>query len=155
MTRLLLSLFVVSFCTLVSGLVPATAQSNDVLKEKHGDWEIRCIDGSDTCAMSQIGSTGDGKRALLVTIQRLKGATADNGISIPAAMTVQTGIAHAAFSPALTGIGFVAEGSIVRVNGVRTDYTVRIGDDYACIRRVEGGFTTAESTVAALRSREF
>ena len=39
--------------------------------------------------MSQVGKTGDGKRALLVTIQRLKGAKADNGQAIPAAITVQ------------------------------------------------------------------
>lgn len=47
------------------------------------------------------------------------------------------------------------QGSIVRVNGVRTDYTVRIGDDYACIRRIEGILATDQTTVAALISREF
>ncbi len=69
---------------------PALAQQQDVLKATHGAWEIRCIEGTETCAMSQIGKTGDGKRALLVTIQRLKDAKADNGTPIPAAMTVQT-----------------------------------------------------------------
>ena len=47
------------------------------------------------------------------------------------------------------------QGNVVRVNGVRDDYTIRIGDDFVCIRRVEGGFTTVEATVEALRSREF
>ena len=46
-------------------------------------------------------------------------------------------------------------GAVVRVNGVRDDYTIRIGEDYVCIRRVDGGFTTAEATVEALRAREF
>ena len=68
----------------------AWAQSKDVLKETHGDWEIRCIEGSNTCAMSQVGKTGDGKRAMLVTIQRIAGAKAENGTPVPAAMTVQT-----------------------------------------------------------------
>lgn len=81
--------------TLLLGLVVAmpqasAQQSKDVLRDTFGDWEIRCIEGTDTCAMSQIGNTGDGKRALLVTIQRLKGAKAENGASIPAAITVQT-----------------------------------------------------------------
>ena len=68
---------------------PAFAQTKDVLKATHGDWEIRCIEGSSTCAMSQVGKTDDGKRAILVTIQRLEGAKADNGTPVPAAMTVQ------------------------------------------------------------------
>ena len=70
--------------------VQAEAQTKDVLRDTHGDWEIRCIEGTNNCAMSQVGETGDGKRALLVTIQRLKGAKADNGQAVPAAMTVQT-----------------------------------------------------------------
>lgn len=68
----------------------AGAQAKDVLKETHGDWEIRCIEGTGTCAMSQVGKTGDGKRALLVTVQRLAGASAEDGTAVPAAMTVQT-----------------------------------------------------------------
>ena len=40
--------------------------------------------------MSQIGKTDDGKRALLVTVQRVSGLNAENGTAVPAAMTVQT-----------------------------------------------------------------
>lgn len=87
MTRIIAP-FIAFFIALWS--VSAAAQSSDELRATHGDWEIRCIKGSETCAMSQIGNTGDGKRALLVTIQRLKGATAENGTEIPGAMTVQT-----------------------------------------------------------------
>ena len=47
------------------------------------------------------------------------------------------------------------QGSVVRVNGVRGDYTIRIGNDHVCIRRTAGGFTTEETTVEALRAREF
>lgn len=46
-------------------------------------------------------------------------------------------------------------GTVVRVEGVRTAYAIRIGAEYICIRRVEGGFTTTETTLAALRALEF
>ena len=46
-------------------------------------------------------------------------------------------------------------GSVVKVNGVRDDYTIRIGDEFVCIRRVTGGTTTAVGTVDALPAREF
>ncbi len=64
-------------------------QAKDVLRDKHGDWEIRCIEGTETCAMSQVGNTGDGKRALLVTIQRVSGAQDQKGTAVPATITVQ------------------------------------------------------------------
>ena len=60
-----------------------------VLKETHGDWEIHCLEGTETCAMQQVGDTADGRRALLVTVQRLAGVTAE-GRPIPAALTVNT-----------------------------------------------------------------
>lgn len=64
---------------------------NEELRATHGDWEIRCISGSDTCAMSQVGKTSDGQRALLVSIQRVTGPNAktQDGKPIQAAMTVQ------------------------------------------------------------------
>ena len=46
-------------------------------------------------------------------------------------------------------------GNVVKVNGVRNDYSIRIGDEFVCIRRVAGGRTTALATVDALRAREF
>lgn len=89
--------FLTALCALAVAIVimaaPAHAQNKapkDVLKEKHGDWEIRCLEGTKTCAMSQVGKTSDGKRAILVTIQRLTGAKTKDGQAILAAMTVQT-----------------------------------------------------------------
>lgn len=86
-----------ALCAFAAALVlvaaPVHAQNDapkDVLKEKHGDWEIRCLEGTTTCAMSQVGKTSDGKRAILVTIQRISGAKTQDGKAIPAAMTVQT-----------------------------------------------------------------
>ena len=62
-----------------------------VLTATHGAWELHCIEGTETCAMQQVGETGDGRRALLVTVQRLAGVTAE-GRPVPAAITVNTPI---------------------------------------------------------------
>jgi invasion protein IalB len=73
---------------------PAAGQQqaqNQVLKATHGDWEIQCLEGTETCAMQQVGNTADGERALLVTVQRLAGVTADER-PVPAAITVNTPI---------------------------------------------------------------
>lgn len=75
--------------SLLAGVGTASAQASDVLKATHGDWEVRCIQGTDTCAMSQIGNTKEGERGLLVTIQRITGANTDDGRPIQATMTVQ------------------------------------------------------------------
>ncbi len=64
-------------------------EQNQVLKATHGAWEIQCLEGTETCAMQQVGNTADGKRALLVTVQRLAGVTAE-GKPVPAALTVNT-----------------------------------------------------------------
>lgn len=74
----------------MGGSSSAFAQGQDELRATHGDWEVRCVSGTDTCAMSQVGNTSDGKRALLVTVQRLRGVTAEDGSVVPAAITVQT-----------------------------------------------------------------
>jgi invasion protein IalB len=62
-------------------------QPQQVLKATHGAWEIHCIEGTETCAMQQVGETSNGQRALLVTVQRLAGVTAE-GKPVPAALTV-------------------------------------------------------------------
>ncbi|PZX12452.1 type IV secretion system protein VirB9 [Palleronia aestuarii] len=46
-------------------------------------------------------------------------------------------------------------GNIVRVDGVRNAYTVRLGEEYVCVRRVRGTYETDPTTVAYLRSKEF
>lgn len=63
------------------------AQPNRVLKATHGAWEVHCLEGTETCVMQQVGNTSDGKRALLVMVERLAGVTAE-GQAIPAAITV-------------------------------------------------------------------
>ena len=67
----------------------AHAQGSDVLRDTYGDWQVRCIEGTDVCAMSQTGNDPQGQPAMQVTIQRLKGATAENGVPVPATITVQ------------------------------------------------------------------
>lgn len=73
-----------------TGAAAQSGGAKDTLKATHGSWEVRCITGTETCAMSQVGTTGDGKRAILITIQRVSGANTKDGKPIPAAMTVQT-----------------------------------------------------------------
>ena len=67
---------------------PEAAQKQ-VLTATHGAWEIHCLEGTETCAMQQVGNTAEGQRALLVTVQRLAGVTAE-GKAVPAALTVNT-----------------------------------------------------------------
>lgn len=86
--KLFVALFVFGLIVQTTGA--SAQQAKDVLRDTFGDWEIRCIEGTETCAMSQVGNTSDGKRALLVTIQRLRGARAEDGTNVPAAITVQT-----------------------------------------------------------------
>jgi type IV secretion system protein VirB9 len=46
-------------------------------------------------------------------------------------------------------------GAIVRVSGVRDAYSIRIGDQVICIRRMTGGVTTLASEIQPLTEREF
>lgn len=62
-------------------------QPNRVLKATHGAWEVHCLEGTETCAMQQFGKTADGKRALLVVINRLAGVSQE-GQAISASMDV-------------------------------------------------------------------
>jgi invasion protein IalB len=90
--------FLAGFATVGWAQAPAQAPAQgqaqqeapeQVLTATHGAWEIHCLKGTETCAMQQVGNTADGKRALLVTIQRLAGVTAE-GRNVPAAITVNT-----------------------------------------------------------------
>lgn len=45
--------------------------------------------------------------------------------------------------------------TVVRVAGVNNEFTVRIGDEVICIRRVEGGRTFQQSVVSSLAHKEF
>lgn len=79
-------------CLSAAGAAPALAQQEapqQVVTATHGVWEIHCIEGTENCAMQTVGNTADGKRALLVTVQRLAGVTAE-GRDVPAALTVNT-----------------------------------------------------------------
>lgn len=46
-------------------------------------------------------------------------------------------------------------GSIVRISGTRTAYSIRIGTQVLCIERVEGGVTTDAALLARLQGWEF
>ena len=44
---------------------------------------------------------------------------------------------------------------VVKVSGVATYFTIRLGREYVCVKRVKGKMHTDANLVAALRSREF
>jgi type IV secretion system protein VirB9 len=46
-------------------------------------------------------------------------------------------------------------GSVVRVPGLRDEYSIRIGTEVLCIERVEGGVTTDPVLIARLQGWEF
>lgn len=48
-----------------------------------------------------------------------------------------------------------SKGRIVRVSGVQSEYSVRIGEEVICIRRIQNGTIVSQSTVAALSGKEF
>lgn len=64
-------------------------QQKEVEKTTHGDWAVRCLEGTDDCRITQIGKNANGQDALLVSIQRIKGAKTQAGADIPAALQVQ------------------------------------------------------------------
>ncbi|MBK0397872.1 invasion associated locus B family protein [Limibaculum sp. M0105] len=64
-------------------------QPKEVEKTTHGDWSVRCLEGTDDCRITQIGKNANGQDALLVSLQRISGAKTQNGAAIPAALQVQ------------------------------------------------------------------
>lgn len=46
-------------------------------------------------------------------------------------------------------------GNVVRVSGVHANFTVRIGEETICLRRIEGGTITNPTTIATLAGKEF
>lgn len=48
-----------------------------------------------------------------------------------------------------------SRGRIIRVSGVHNEYALRIGEAIICIRRIQGGAISVQSTVAGLASKEF
>ena len=46
-------------------------------------------------------------------------------------------------------------GSVVRVPGIRPEYSIRIGAQVLCIEHVDGGVTTDATEIARLQAWEF
>ena len=45
--------------------------------------------------------------------------------------------------------------NVIRLNGIRSDYAIRLGDDVVCVRRIAGGLVTSKGQIDAFRAREF
>ncbi|MEM1383012.1 MAG: invasion associated locus B family protein [Pseudomonadota bacterium] len=63
-------------------------QRPETVRDTHGDWEIRCVDGSEVCVMSQTGQGPTGTDVLEVRIRKLEGVTTDEGQAVPAAIQI-------------------------------------------------------------------
>ncbi len=67
------------------------APDEEVVKEKHGDWEIICAaNQKDLCVIRQIGLNAEGKRVLEVRIRKLNDVKTKEGQLIPAAIQITT-----------------------------------------------------------------
>ena len=72
-------------------LAQDTTQPAETVKATHGAWEVVCsTEKPDQCRMRQIGSTADGKKALIVHVGKLKDAKTEDGKIIPAAVRITT-----------------------------------------------------------------
>ncbi|MEM7507168.1 MAG: invasion associated locus B family protein [Pseudomonadota bacterium] len=64
---------------------PITAQAQEQeVRATHGSWQILCLQGTDACAMQQVGKSAQGEDALVMRISRVEGATSEDGQVIPA-----------------------------------------------------------------------
>ena len=61
----------------------AQEEKKDVVKAKHGSWEVRCAPDGKVCAMTQTFLDGEGRPVLAVSISKLPEAqTTDDGTVI-------------------------------------------------------------------------
>lgn len=52
-------------------------------------------------------------------------------------------------------VNTVSRGNIVRVAGVQSEYSLRIGEETVCIRHIKGGMVSSAATVAYFARQEF
>ncbi|MEL6336130.1 MAG: invasion associated locus B family protein [Pseudomonadota bacterium] len=74
----------------VAAMTPAMAQQQGELRETFGDWELRCVAGSDECAITQIGKTADGQDVMEVQIRKVANLRQQDGNQVPALIVVST-----------------------------------------------------------------
>lgn len=63
-------------------------QPNEVVRDTHGAWEIRCVEGEGTCVMAQAGKGPTGSDILEMRIRKLDGVTTEDGKTVPAAIQI-------------------------------------------------------------------
>lgn len=66
--------------------LPAQAQ-NQTVTATNGAWQIVCLEGTDSCAMQQVGKSPQGEDAMVVRISKVD-AQADDGQKIPATVEI-------------------------------------------------------------------
>ena len=73
----LLRSFVSALALSALGAAPVAAQqqgaAETVLKASHGDWEVRCVEGTQTCAATQMLANPDGQPLIDVEVVSVEG----------------------------------------------------------------------------------
>lgn len=67
----------------------AQGQRELVVTATHGDWEIVCVNGEPPCVMRQDGVTGDGQRALEISVRRVEPQQTEQG-TVESVLTIVT-----------------------------------------------------------------
>ncbi|MEO1315415.1 MAG: invasion associated locus B family protein [Pseudomonadota bacterium] len=88
----------------------AAQQQAEEVRDRHGDWTVRCATANETCVMQQVGQGADGNDVLEVRIRKLDGLTTDDGEQVPAAIQILAPLG--VFLPA--GVRVQVDGNEVR-----------------------------------------
>lgn len=72
--------------TTLSG--PAAAQTGEVVKETHGDWNIVCAAAGSPCVMQQEGKGPDGSVVIDFRVRKVTDVTLPDGTSVTAAIQI-------------------------------------------------------------------
>ncbi|MEM7211466.1 MAG: invasion associated locus B family protein [Pseudomonadota bacterium] len=77
----------ISVLALSGAALAQQGQPKLVKQTTHGDWDIVCVEGTDTCRMEQTGKTDQNEPILAVSIERVSGASI-NGQAYPSVITM-------------------------------------------------------------------
>ncbi|MEM6943905.1 MAG: invasion associated locus B family protein [Pseudomonadota bacterium] len=91
-------------------LATAQQQQAEEVRDRHGDWTVRCATGTETCVIQQVGQGNNGNDVLEMRIRKLSGVNTDQGEAIPAAIQILAPLG--VFLPA--GVRVQVDGNEVR-----------------------------------------
>ena len=111
MTRSIYSLALAACLGLFLAPNGASAQEQEV-RDTFGAWQVLCVQGSDACAIQQIGKSAKGEDAILMRISRVDAQT-ESGEKVPATVEIIAPLGVVL----TTGIRVQVDGGQVRATG--------------------------------------